>query len=197
VDFKGPEAVFSNASLQTWRRVMDKAYNSYKLAMRSLGQRIQGFPTVAYMTPGSIVWGIKTGEKRSLFDLSVEQSEAPEKAMRVLLATASWLNEGGELPAEIADDDAAIETMLRAIEELSPLSQETEVFLSRVGTDERAEFTYKTRAAAKQRRIELRMKNSEARKLELIGIISKLEDSGEVTARSGIYPGLEGKARTV
>ena len=84
-------------------------------------------------------------KKRSLFDLSVEQSEAPEKAMRVLLATASWLNEGGELPAEIADDDAAIETMLRAIEELSPLSQETEVFLSRVGTDERAEFIIRPR----------------------------------------------------
>jgi hypothetical protein len=184
IEFDGPGAVFNNASLQTWRRVLDKMYNSYKYAARSIEERVTQFPTVAYMTSGSIAIGIRAGEQKALFDLDLPQAGPIDKAMRMLLAASLWLDDEGSIPTDIAEDEAALETLLRAVEELSPSSGSNEFRLVRVGTQETAHFTPGKRAKARQCRIDLRLRNAEARQLDLIGTISKLEDIGRVSLRS-------------
>lgn len=188
VKWSGPEENFEHANIQTWRRVFDKTYNAFVAASRSIKEKIDAkdLPTVAYLARSSIVIGIRTSEQRRLFDMDYSTSAIPDKALQLLIDASRWLDGEGDLPSEIKSDPAALETLLRAVEELSPVDEKTTVSLQRTGIDEPAQFTQIKRSAAKQQRINIRLRSAEAQQIEVIGTVSALDVQGRVTLRNVI-----------
>jgi hypothetical protein len=182
IEFIGPKTSFSNASLQTWKLIFDKSYTSVKAAMRSVGAK--AVPTVSYLAPASIMLGLRTGHQRELFEFDTESASASEKAMRLLIDTARWLDNEISLPAYLTDDDAMLDVMLRAVEELAPNDEETSVLLRRVGHSEQSTFTRQKKMKAQSERIAIRLKDpSAARRVELVGKLSRLDVDGDASVR--------------
>jgi hypothetical protein len=189
VQFSGPDMSFEHASVQTWRLIFDKTYNAFKAAIKSVSDKAakasdKAFPTVAFVGPtNSIVVGVRTTEQVRLFDLDYKGTEVPDKALRLLLATSRWLDGEGSLPPDIEKNDGVVETLLRAVEELSPTDDATKVSLAKVGEDATA-FTRQKRDLARQRRIQIKLRSSETqRPIEVIGKVSRLDEHGAVRLR--------------
>lgn len=184
--FDGPAENVSHPTIQTWRLVMDKAYTAFKIAAKSVTEKTSAalFPSVVFFARASIIVGVRTTEQGRLFEMEYGRDDVAEKTLRLLMDTSLWLDKKGELPAEIADDPAAVEKLLRAVEELSPTDAETTVVLQRFGYPQTAGFNREKREVARQKRIEIRLMSSQtSRSLQLVGRIASLDVLGKVTLR--------------
>ncbi|HLI95262.1 MAG TPA: hypothetical protein VKT72_04130 [Candidatus Baltobacteraceae bacterium] len=81
-------------------------------------------------------------------------------------------------------NSASIESLLRAVEELSPTDDRTAVSLRKVGENSPAKFTRDKRVNAKKRRMQIRLTSTEeSRAIEISGIIAAIDVQGRVTLR--------------
>lgn len=185
VQFSGPDMSFEHASIQTWRLIFDKTYNAFKAAIKSVSEKTtpKQFPTVAFVGPtNSIVVGVRTTEHVRLF-ADHESTEVPAMALQLLLTTSRWLDGEADLPPEIAKNAGVVETLLRAVEELSPIDDATSISLAKVG-DKPTGFTRQKRDHARQQRIAIKLRSSETqRPIVVIGKVSRLDEQGVVKLR--------------
>jgi hypothetical protein len=184
--FDGPDENVPHPTIQTWRLVVDKAYTAFKIAAKSVTEKASAvaFPSVVFFARASIIVGVRTTEQGRLFEMDYERSDIADKTLQLLMDTSLWLDGQGELPAEIADDPAAVEKLLRAVEELSPTDAKTTVVLQKFGHPQGANFNREKREVARQKRIEIRLTSSQtSRPLQLIGRIANLDVLGKVTLR--------------
>jgi len=191
LEFAGPEAFFADASLQVWRLIFDKAYTAVKMAVRAVasdhGKTTQvSLPRLAYVGPSSIVLGIKTTTQTYLPVLE-DDPDTREKAMRLLIGTAHWLDgHEGALPSQVRENQAVLDGLLRALEELAPASDAVTTVRIKSRRDDKppASLSKKTREAAKSRRIEIRLSMSkEERLIELSGVLARIDIRGKVILR--------------
>jgi hypothetical protein len=184
--WSGPGENFERANIQTWRRIFDKTYNAFLAATRSITGKISPIeiPAVAYLARSSIVIGLRTTDQARLFSLDYSASEIPDKALQLIMDAGRWLSGEGELPPEIMSDVAALETLLLAVEQLSPSDEKTTVSLQKVGLDSPVHFTQEKRSTAKQKRIDIRLSSpGKSLRVDLEGIVSALDVQGRVTLR--------------
>ncbi|MGD1066521.1 MAG: hypothetical protein ABR975_06870 [Vulcanimicrobiaceae bacterium] len=188
--FTSPDANVPNPTLQTWRRVMDKAYTAFKIAVKSLDSKpgSASYPQVVYFARSSIVLGVRASGQAQLFPFDFDASEAPEKALRLLMGASLWLDGLSQLPPDIAENSGVVESLLRAVEELSPVDEGATVTLERIGTDERAVFTRAKREIARKKRVEIRLSGSQdSRRIDIVGRIASIDEQGRAVLR-GVAP---------
>jgi hypothetical protein len=192
LEFVGPEASFVDASLQVWRLVFDKAYTALKTAVRAVSlERGKGIsvgliPRLAYVGPSSIVLGIKTSSQ-TYFPILEADPDDRDRAVQLLISTAEWISGNLEaLPETIVNNAAALDSLLRAVEELSPASESVNLvrIKSRDGDRRTANLSRNTREAAKKRRIDIRIASSgEERLIELSGLLSQIDVRGTIVVK--------------
>jgi hypothetical protein len=191
LQFKGPDANFVDATVQTWRLVFDKAYTAIKLSIRAAAGKYDGLiraaalPRVAFLAPGSITMGIRTSDRLKLFPFDDALGDESELAMQLLMKTSLWLDQKADLPSELIGDDRALETLLRAVEELAPQGESlTAVSFHRIGDTEVTSFSKEKRDVARRERIKIKLRSEQdSRQLDLFGVVSRLDVKGAVELR--------------
>lgn len=184
--FQGPGARLYGATIKTWRLVFDRSYNSIKLALKgATGKAISSaMPDVAFFAPSSILLGIRTTDKKHLFDFDYDSSEQSDKALRLLIDTSLWLERKRELPDSITSNYLVIDSLLRAVEELSPGNDGLNVVLERTNGGISTLFNQEKGNLARERRVQLRLQNAlQLHPFEIVGRVTRLDESGRVTLR--------------